>query len=497
MRLLRPGETCGQVVHADRAGVLVDAEVYYRALHRSLLLAERQIVMAGWQFDSRTRLLRGAEAEDAEAPVELASLLDHLCQQRPELQIYVLSWDPNVVYLLERELFQRVRFQWGRSNRIRFVFDDVHPLGASHHQKMVVVDGRLAFAGGMDICGNRWDVRAHPPTLDERQSERGKPFGPYHDVQAFVTGPAAEALHGLFRERWWRATGEQIALPSGDGPVEPPFEPTIELPAGPVGISRTRGAMAVPARAPVQEIKRLVTEAITRAERMIYVENQYLTSEEVQTAFLHRIRDEDRPTLDIVLVLPRRAQAWKEAIALMARQELLVQDMREEALARGHRVGIYHPTASGGGTDTYVHSKLLIVDDRILSLGSSNLTNRSLGLDTELNLTWEAEGDDGLSESICRLRVELLLEHCGCLGRVDVGERLREPTGLVERLEELASARRRLLRFEPQPRWLLELAPQDVGDPSTAELDETVLPTARRVRPLTRAIRGVRRVLRR
>ena len=61
---------------------------------------------------------------------------------------------------------------------------------------------------------------------------------------------------------------------------------------------------------------------------------------------------------------------------------------------------------------TYIHSKLVIVDDRLLCLGSANLTNRSMGVDSEMNLAWVAEGEDQ-ERAIGALRTKLLAEHVG------------------------------------------------------------------------------------
>ena len=97
---------------------------------------------------------------------------------------------------------------------VRFGFDDHHPVGASHHQKIVVVDDQLAFCGGIDLTGHRWDTSAHRPDEPARKTPLGKAYGPYHEVQAMVTGPAAASLGVLARDRW-RALGAE-RMPSVD-----------------------------------------------------------------------------------------------------------------------------------------------------------------------------------------------------------------------------------------------------------------------------------------
>ncbi len=497
MTLLRAGETCSIVAEARRAGLLLDAASYYRALYHALAGARRQILMAGWQFDSRVRLLRGEEARRAAGPVELLPLLDHLCRVRPELRVHVLSWKPNVVYVFERELFQRARFRIGRSDDLEFVFDDVHPVGATHHQKMVVVDGWLAFAGGMDVAADRWDERAHAPDDPERHDPKGKPYGPYHDVQAFVTGPAAGALHAIFRERWARATEQELPTPEIAPPERLPFEPDVELPPGPVGISRTQGAMANPWREKVTEVRQLFVEAIGQAEQSIYLEFQYLTSQDVEHALVERLSASGRPRLSVLIILPRQAEALKEAVALGARQTAFIDAVTRAARDHGHGIGVYHPVSERPTTATYVHSKVLIVDARVLSVGSSNLTNRSMGLDSELNLTWEAAGPGALAAAIGRVRAELLAEHCGVLGEPESRAALLEPEHLVERVEELRRRHGRLVPFEPALPWLARVAPEDMGlDPERAEIEEAFQDAVRPFRRVTRVVRRARRLLR-
>jgi hypothetical protein len=81
---------------------------------------------------------------------------------------------------------------------------------------------------------------------------------------------------------------------------------------------------------------------------------------------------------------------------------------------------------------TYVHSKLMIVDDQFLTVGSANLTNRSMGVDTELNLTVQTDDpDSALAVSIRSVRANLLAEHTG-------GAELLDPVGVVAELDRVA-----------------------------------------------------------
>ncbi len=136
-----------------------------------------------------------------------------IARRRRHLRCYILIWDYAALYTLERDPFSRWKLGWRMPRRIKFGFDDHHPVGGSHHQKVIVVDDQLAFCGGIDLTSHRWDTCAHG-SRSLRGSSAGKPYEPYHEVQAMVTGPAAASLGVLARDRW-RALGEKRMPPAG------------------------------------------------------------------------------------------------------------------------------------------------------------------------------------------------------------------------------------------------------------------------------------------
>lgn len=396
--------------------VIVDARAYYRAFYRAALAAERYIWIAGWQFDSEVALLRGEDARDAPLPVTLLAFLDALVARRPGLEIRLLAWDYSFVYALEREWLQRLKFELGTSEAIRFEFD-LHPRpGGSHHQKFVVIDGVLAFAGGLDICDARWDDRDHAPDAPHRVNVAGEPLRPNHEVQAAVVGPAALALAELFRARWRRACGETLPLP----PADSESAKQIDLSALTAGTGLPLAAKRVflsatgidEADQPIVQIRDVYADAIRAAERFIYIETQYFTSRSIAAALVERLSDRSLPPLTVVVVLPKEADTGKEAFALGEAQSVALGTLEDMAEACGHAAFIVCSCCEQG-RPTFVHSKLMIVDDELLSVGSANLTERSMGLDTELALIWRAEGDSELARDIGRVRASLLAEHSG------------------------------------------------------------------------------------
>jgi phosphatidylserine/phosphatidylglycerophosphate/cardiolipin synthase-like enzyme len=458
-------------------GLLIDGRDYYRAFYHAALAAEEYIVMTGWQFDTDACLLRGDEARAAELPVALLPFLDALCERNQNLKIYLLAWDFHHVFALERQWVQELRFNWMTSDRIKFIFDSKHHDEGAHHQKFVVIDGRLAFLGGLDLCDQRWDERSHKDPNPLRDS-RGEPHKPFHDVQAYLLGNDVSAeLAKLFDHRWQAAGGDALHLRHLP-PIATSYEPedAVVLEAAQVSLSRTDIFGSPTGTKNCREICDQHLDAIAAAERLIYVETQYFTSEELCKALVERLRVADDSVLEVVLVLNDKAETFKEEVAVGLAQAKVILDLRQAVHGTKHQLGIYYtvPETEAGVEPeraTYIHSKLLIVDDRFLSVGSANWTNRSTSVDTELNVSVETQDPaDALGTSIRRARQNLIAEHLG-VAAAD-SEKL---VGSVRELDERARSRDGRLRLHPSPtekeRKVLEVIdPQQLPfDPSALE----------------------------
>jgi phosphatidylserine/phosphatidylglycerophosphate/cardiolipin synthase-like enzyme len=232
------GRNCWNFCEADAAGLIVDARNYYRAFHHAASQAREYVLLAGWRFNSDVRLLRGPDAEGGD--VKLLPFLRGLCEANPRLRIYVLAWDFSVNYATEWELFQRWKFRLPSGDRLQFLFDDNHAVGGSHHQKFAVVDGRVAFVGGLDFCSDDWDDRRHLAHNPDRADSGKEPHPPYHDVMAYLAGPAAAELTGYFQRRWQAAGGGDLDLPSPPAGSAAAVDLDVALPPGPVALGRTQ-----------------------------------------------------------------------------------------------------------------------------------------------------------------------------------------------------------------------------------------------------------------
>ena len=209
-RIVQPGRNCWRVERASSFYCIQDAADYFRLVRQALLNARRTVFSLGWDITAHIDLHPGLVAPDA--PTRLDKLLVHIARRRPALRCYLLTWDYGALYTLERDPLTRWRLGWRMPRGIRLGFDDHHPVGGSHHQKIVVVDDQLAFCGGIDLTAHRWDTCAHRPEEPARVTPLGAAYGPYHEVHAMVTGPAAASLGELARDRW-RALGTKPLPP--------------------------------------------------------------------------------------------------------------------------------------------------------------------------------------------------------------------------------------------------------------------------------------------
>jgi phospholipase D1/2 len=462
--LLVPGRNCWRMAHAARVGFLVDGSEYFSAVRAALAGAQREIFILGWDIDSRMWLIPGGARDGFPEP--LLEFLNALLTARPQLQIYVLSWDFALLFALEREWLGRLKFGWPKRRRMHFELDDHHPTAASHHQKLIVVDDALAFVSGFDLTRNRWDTPRHLPADPARRNPDGSSYGPFHDVGALVDDEAASALGDLARERWHRATGAQPREREGTPkPGAWPADVPVALGDVDVGIVRTEPAFdGAPA---VVEVRQLHLDAIAAAKTSIFAENQYFTSPLIADAFESRLVEPSGP--EIVIVSPMTQSGWLE-VSTMGVLRARVHRRLVEADTRG-RYRLYCPWLSDDAPTPArclnVHSKVLFIDDEIVSVGSANLSTRSMSLDTECNLVIAANGEPRVRAAIGGLRLRLLAEHLDREPAM-VAAAIDKEGSLIGAIEALRDDRRslRALGVTAEDEWSAVLADQPMIDPA-------------------------------
>jgi phosphatidylserine/phosphatidylglycerophosphate/cardiolipin synthase-like enzyme len=437
--VLRPGETCWRTARADRAAFLVDTEAYFAAVADALQKARRSVLLLGWGFDPRTRLFPDGYDGPADAD-EIGRVLVDLACAKPELDVRLLIWKSALPIAAQQEFFPHKARKWFRNTPVKFRLDNQVPFGACHHQKVLVIDDRLAFCGGGDISVDRWDTPGHLDDDARRIMPDQEYHAPRHEVMMMVDGEAARALGDLARERWRRCTKEVLAPPPDAGGDPWPNQVPPALTDVDVAIARTEPAWK--GRPLVPEIRKLALECIASAKDTIYLENQYFASPVITEALAARLAEPDGP--EVVLISTGQAPSWFDQMTMDRARGAMIWRLRSADVFGRFRA--FWPATSRGDT-VIVHSKVSIIDDRIARVGSANLNNRSGGFDTECELAVECD-DEERRLAIAAFRDRLIGHFMGCTGD-SVAKARADYGSLVGAIDALNRDTGRLLAIEP------------------------------------------------
>jgi phospholipase D1/2 len=437
--LFKPPRNCHRVARAHRASLLIDAEAYFHAFTQAAWRATRSIVIVGWDFHSKTRLHGSVwENQEPRVPDLLGDFLNFLAERTPQLRIFVLTWDAPLVFGRGREPRAGAAGGWQPHSRIAVHYDSSCPLGGALHQKMVVIDGKLAFCGGTDLTLSRWDTPEHTWADPERTNVgNSEPYAPVHDVTLAVDSGAARALQILASNRWQAATGRKLPVVYTEAD---PWPDSLAIMFCDVDVALARTVPGGAGRPAVKEVEALYLEMIAGAQRYIYIENQYFTAKRLGEALAARLAEPHGP--EVVVVSRLDSSGWLEAPTMESLRSVLLHKL-QGADPYG-RFSAWYPD-SPGQPCCEVHSKLMIVDDEWLRVGSANFANRSMGLDTECDLVIEAGGNPATRVAIGAARNTLLAEHLG-VGLHDVREALTLTRSLGAAVRALSNRSARTLR---------------------------------------------------
>lgn len=453
--LLQPGSTCWRTAKAGRVALLMENGAYFAALRQALENAQRSVILLGWQFDPRTRLI----AEETGPAAEIGHILRRLVVERPELDVRLLIWASPLPIAFSQGFFPQRAQRWFRRKTVNFRLDRARPIGGCHHQKVVVIDDALAFCGGGDVSVDRWDTAEHLDADPRRFTPYGLPYPPRHEVMMMMDGEAAHALGDLARQRWRDGTGE--ACEPVIAPADPwPAEVEADLRDVTIGICRTEPAWR--GAAGVRENEALHLEAIARARRLIYLENQYFTSPLIAAALAARLEEADGP--EVVIVSTARSPSWFDHATMDGARSALLGRLGEADIH--DRFSAWTPRTRRGET-IIVHSKVSIIDDSLLRVGSSNLNNRSCGFDTECDVALETGDETSEAADFIRgFRARLVSHFLGmdqalfestCAVMASLGK-------TIEGLTDGRMVRLGVSRATPMARWF---ADYQLGDPAS------------------------------
>jgi phosphatidylserine/phosphatidylglycerophosphate/cardiolipin synthase-like enzyme len=376
--------------------VLVDGEEALPRIADALTGARLHVHIAGWHVTPDFGLTRDIQAS------RLRDLLGDLAG-RVEVRVLLWAGAPVPVFTPARAAVRRVREKLIRGTRVQCALDFHERPMHCHHEKLVIVDGEVAFVGGIDLTslgGDRFDSSDH--------SMRGH-LG-WHDASSRVRGPAVADVAAHFAARWREVTGEQIEQ------TPPP------VPAGDVELQVVR---TVPEKIydflPNGDFRILeaYTRALRSARKLVYLESQFLWSAQVVEILADKLREPPSEDFRVVVLLPAKPNNGADT----TRGQLGVLAGADNGAARFLASTI--SARSGGLTGPlYVHSKIGIVDDAWLTVGSANLNEHSLFNDTEMNILT----CDPLLARETRLR--LWAEHLEC----SVKEVSGDPARVIDEL---------------------------------------------------------------
>jgi phosphatidylserine/phosphatidylglycerophosphate/cardiolipin synthase-like enzyme len=369
--------------------VLVDGEHALGRLQEDIVGARDSVLLAGWHFEPAFRLTRGGP-----------TLRELLAGAADSADVRVLAWAgaPLPLFKPSRSDVREARETMVKGTKIRMELDAKERPLHCHHEKLAVIDGRVAYVNGIDLtslAGDRLDSSEHPA--------RGA-VG-WHDAASRIEGPLVRDVADHITLRWREVTGQTIELACDDSPrgaVRAQFVRTVP---NSVYEALPRGDF---------RILEAYVRALRSAERLIYLESQFLWSPELVAILRAKLEDPPNDEFRLVVLLPRRPNNGKDDTR--GQLGVLAEADRDQRLLA---CTLYQP---GHLEQVYVHAKIGIVDDRWLCIGSANLNEHSLYNDTEACVITTDE------ELVREARLRLWREH---LRRDDVDG---EPHEVIDRL---------------------------------------------------------------
>jgi phosphatidylserine/phosphatidylglycerophosphate/cardiolipin synthase-like enzyme len=406
--------------------VLIDGANALPEIAQAISEAKQFVHVTGWHLEPAFELVRGR-------PHGAIGVLLAEMAEKVDVRVLVWSGAPVPLFHPTRSEVAETLDNLTRHTRIQAKGDPKeHPFHC-HHEKTVMIDGDVAFVGGIDMtssAGDRYDVQAHP----------ARRATGWHDVGTRLRGPAVADVNEHFRTRWRELTKEDLpALPAPD----PAGESTVQV------VRTVEEDMYDSIPHGDFRIFESYARMLRSARELIYLENQFLWSPELVAIIADKLRNPPTPQFRVVILLPVKANNGAEDTR--GQVGVLVDADGHDAPKRFLAATIRALSQSPGRDDPiYVHAKVAVVDDRWLIVGSANLNAHSLFNDTEMCVVTD---DAALARDT---RVRLWAEHL----EMDEAEvRKAEPTRLVDdHWHPIADEQLERLRHgQPATHRLLEL----------------------------------------
>jgi phosphatidylserine/phosphatidylglycerophosphate/cardiolipin synthase-like enzyme len=399
--------------------ILVDGVDALSELAAAIEAARSSVWLAGWYFSPDFRLRN-------DSPKTLAELLGDVARR---VEVRVLAWAgaPLPLFHPDRSEVRAMARELARDARISVALDAQERPMHCHHEKLAIIDGEQAFVGGIDLtsyAGDRLDSREHPA--------RGS-LG-WHDAATHIRGPAVADVAEHFRLRWQEIAGEQLPEPRPPEPTGGVELQIVRTVPEHVYDSWPRGEFT---------ILESYLRALRSAQRLVYLENQFLWSPEIVSVLAEKLRDPPSERFRLLVLLPAKPNNGNDD----TRGQLGLLAQADNRAGRFLACTLFQ--AGDQARPIYVHAKIAIIDDAWLTVGSANLNEHSLFNDTEMNVVTH---DPGLAR---QTRLRLWAEHLD----VGVDELRGDPADIIDsRWTPLAEEQlRRRQNGEPLTHRLLRL----------------------------------------
>lgn len=307
--------------------LLIDGEATYARIHQEIEKAEKYVLVEYFivNDDGAGRALKDLLLKKARQGVSVRFIYDELGSQH-----------------LEKGYAQEMRaagievwpFYTTRGWRNRF------QLNFRNHRKIVIVDGHTALVGGLNI--------------GDEELGKSKWYGPWRDTHTVLRGPAVMGVQMVFAEDYHWATGGNWSHDLNWTPVP---VPTAEM------------AAAYVSSGPADHLEVNVLfflECINAARERLWIASPYFVPD---NAILEALKLADLRGVEVRILLPNPRYEPHMTLAALS----FLPDLKTTG------IGVYRFPG-------YNHSKVMLIDDDLAWVGSSNLDNRSLRLNFEGNL---------------------------------------------------------------------------------------------------------------
>lgn len=350
------------------------------------------------------------------------SLQDLLIEKaRQNVDIKILVWEPRLIIrklpgIKKRglegrekkiEVIKQLAKDYDLEHRISIRLDSKAPTSTSgFHEKITIIDNQIGFCGGQDFSKDKWDTSDH----DFDNTLRDKGGEPWHDVHAMVKGPILWDLIYHFNQRWvysiWKDIQQvkKIVNASSMGAYLSSSYPYSHITAlsstnnGDAEITALRTWKRMDEKNDTNteggnSIRSWYDSMFKRAKHSIYIEDQFLFQDKAITQVLvNRLREEEG--LKIITVGPMEPNLPGFIFSVIAKESIndINYNLTSLRKAGKNRVRTYsliaqHHEFKEKRKQIYVHSKLMIVDDKWITIGSANTDRDGFNDSTEFDLS--------------------------------------------------------------------------------------------------------------